>query len=204
MRIARRLFGPSRKEIWLKLSEEVNGRFVEGGFLGRDKVEVEHGGWTLTLDTYVVSTGKVILTFTRMRAPYVNPDGFRFTVYRKSIFSGLGKLLGMQDIEIGDPPFDEGFIVKATDEPAVRMLLANATIRDLLSKQKDIQLVVKDDEGWFGTKFPEGVDELYFVTGGTITDIDRLKLLYDLFAETLDELCRIGAASRTPPDVTVK
>ena len=204
MSIARRLFGPSRKEIWLKLSEEVNGRFVEGGFLGRDKVEVEHGGWTLTLDTYVVSTGKVILTFTRMRAPYVNPDGFRFTVYRKSIFSGLGKLLGMQDIEIGDPPFDEGFIVKATDEPAVRMLLANATIRDLLSKQKDIQLVVKDDEGWFGTKFPEGVDELYFVTGGTITDIDRLKLLYDLFAETLDELCRIGAASRTPPDVTVK
>jgi len=204
MRIARRLFGPSRKEIWLKLSEEVNGRFVEGGFLGRDKVEVEHGGWTLTLDTYVVSTGKVILTFTRMRAPYVNPDGFRFTVYRKSIFSGLGKLLGMQDIEIGDPPFDEGFIVKATDEPAVRMLLANATIRDLLSKQKDIQLVVKDDEGWFGTKFPEGVDELYFVTGGTITDIDRLKLLYDLFAETLDELCRIGAASRTPPDVRVK
>jgi len=167
-------------------------------------VEVEHGGWTLTLDTYVVSTGKVILTFTRMRAPYANPDGFRFTVYRKSIFSGLGKLLGMQDIEIGDPPFDEGFIVKATDEPAVRMLLANATIRDLLSKQKDIQLVVKDDEGWFGTKFPEGVDELYFVTGGTITDIDRLKLLYDLFAETLDELCRIGAASRTPPDVTVK
>jgi len=204
MRIARRLFGPSRKEIWLKLSEEVNGRFVEGGFLGRDKVEVEHGGWTLTLDTYVVSTGKVILTFTRMRAPYVNPDGFRFTVYRKSIFSGLGKLLGMQDIEIGDPPFDEGFIVKATDEPAVRMLLANATIRDLLSKQKDIQLVVKDDEGWFGTKFPEGVDEVYFVTGGTITDIDRLKLLYDLFAETLDELCRIGAASRTPPDVRVK
>ena len=110
----------------------------------------------------------------------------------------------MQDIEIGDPPFDEGFIVKATDEPAVPMLLANATIRDLLSKQKDIQLVVKDDEGWFGTKFPEGVDEVYFVTGGTITDIDRLKLLYDLFAETLDELCRIGAASRTPPDVRVK
>jgi len=204
MSLVRRVFGPSRKEIWRKLSEEVNGRFVEGGFLGRDKVEVEHGGWTLTLDTYAVHAGKAVITFTRMRAPYVNPDRFRFTVYRKSVFSGLGKLLGMQDIEVGQPPFDEDFIVKATSESLVRSLLASATIRDLLSKQKDIKLSVKDDEGWFGTKFPEGVDELHFEVHGMIKDIDRLKLVYELFAETLDELCRIGGASRMPPDVKVK
>src|SRR6185436_8692658 len=102
--------------------------------------------------------------------------------------------MGMQDIEIGDPPFDDDFIVQASDVPAIRTLLANATIRDLISKQKDIRFSVKDDEGWFGTKFPEGVDELHFVVLGVIKDIDRLKLLYDLFAETLDELCRIGEA----------
>ena len=47
-----------------------------------------------------------------MRAPYINPEGFRFTIYRKGFFSGLGKLLGMQDIEIGDPEFDEAFIIQ--------------------------------------------------------------------------------------------
>ena len=55
-----------------------------------------------------------------MRAPYVNPEGFRFTIYRKGIFSELGKLLGMQDIEVGDPEFDEAFIIKGNDEFKVR------------------------------------------------------------------------------------
>ena len=55
-----------------------------------------------------------------MRAPYVNPEGFRFTIYRKGLFSDLGKLLGMQDIEVGDPEFDEAFIIKGNDESKVR------------------------------------------------------------------------------------
>jgi hypothetical protein len=139
-----------------------------------------------------------------MRAPFVNPTGFRFRVYRTSIFTGLGKLFGMQDLEIGDPPFDDGFVVQATEESRVRELLRSPRLRDLITQQKDIQLSVKDDEGFFGTKFPDGVDELLFVSLGIIKDIDRLKLLYELFTETLGELVRIGAASDTPPNVTVK
>jgi hypothetical protein len=34
--------------------------------------------------------------------------------------------------------------------------------------QPTLTLSVLDDEGWFGTKFPEGVDELKFHTVGTI------------------------------------
>jgi hypothetical protein len=198
------MFGPSRKEIWRQLSEETHGRYVEGGFWKGDKVEVEHRDWTVTLDTYAVSTGKVTIVFTRMRAPFVNPGAFRFEVYRKSIFSGIGKFLGMQDIEVGDSFFDDDFIVKSTDESRVRLLLANARIRELLSRQKDIRFSVRDDDGWFGTKYPDGVDELHFAVAGVIKDIDRLKLLYDLFAATLDELCRIGSAADTPPGVELK
>ena len=198
------IFGPSRKEIWQKLSADLNARYVSGRWGTGDKVQVDHAGWTLTLDTYVVPAGKTMLVFTRMRAPFVNPTGFRFRVYRKSIFTGLGKWFGMQDIEIGDPPFDDGFVIQSADETRVRELLRSPKIRDLITQQKDIELSVKDDEGFFGTKFPDGVDELHFVTLGIIKDIDRLKLLYELFAETLGELCRIGAASDTPPNVNVK
>jgi len=35
---------------------------------------------------------------------------------------------------------------------------------------------------------------------GVIKDVERLKLLYELFSETLDELCRIGSARQTAPD----
>ena len=94
--------------------------FVEGGFWKGSKVQSHVGPWTITLDTYTESSGESSTTYTRMRAPYVNPEGFRFTIYRKGPFSGLGKLLGMQDIEVGDPEFDEAFIIKGNDESMVR------------------------------------------------------------------------------------
>ena len=129
-----------------------------------------------------------------MRAPYVNPSGFRFTVYRRGLFSDIAKRLGMQDIEIGDAEFDRDFIIKGNDEAQVRALLASERIRRLIAAQPEMYFTVKDDEGWFGASFPKGVDELYFLVGGTITDVGRLKALYELFGETLDQLCRIGSA----------
>jgi hypothetical protein len=203
MSALRRMFGPSRKEIWRQLSDEIAGRYVEGTFWKGDKVEATHDEWIVTLDTFAVSTGKVVIVFTRMRAPYVNPGGFRFTVYRKGVFSGLGKKLGMQDIEIGDEEFDRDFIIKATDESRVRELMSNKRIRDLIALQPDLKFSVRDDEGWFGPRFPDGVDELSFVVGGVVTDIQRLKRMYELFSETLDELCRIGAAYKHAPDLAV-
>ena len=197
----RGMFGPSRKEVWQQLSREMGARFVEGGFTKSDKVLVTHGEWTVTLDTYAVSTGKVTIIFTRMRAPYVNPDGFRFRVYRRGVFSDIGKALGMQDVEVGQAGFDEDFIIKGTDEGKLRQLFANPKIRALIDAQKDIDFSVKDDEGWFGATFPDGVDELVFQVAGVIKDIDRLKLLYELFAETLDELCRMGSAYRSDPKI---
>jgi hypothetical protein len=199
----RKWFGPSREEIWKQLSAELGGQYVPDAFWKRGRVEASHGEWTITFDTYVVSTGKVTVVYTRVRAPYVNPDGFRFNIYRKGFFSGMGKMLGMQDIEIGVEPFDTDFIVKANDESKVRNLLSNERVRDLIAGQPEIKLEVKDDEGWFGAKFPEGVDELLFMQVGVIKDVERLKHLYELFAATLDELCRIGSAYESKPEVTL-
>ncbi len=203
MSVLRRLFGPSKTEIWRQLAEQVGGQFVQSGFFGREKVIVRAGEWTLTLDTHTVSTGKSNITYTRMRAPYVNADGFRFEIYRKSVFSGLGKLLGMQDVEIGVPDIDDAFIIKGTHEAKLRMLFADPSIGELLRKQPRIRLRVQDDEGWFGASFPQGVDELHFQVAGIIKDVERLKLLFELFAAVLDRLCRMGSAYERDPGVAL-
>jgi hypothetical protein len=203
MSLLRKWFGPSKDEIWRLLSAEIGGQFVEGGFARGAQVRATHGDWTVTLDTYVVSTGHSTTVYTRMRAPYVNPSEFRFTIYRKGIFSDIGKMLGMQDIEVGDGDFDRDFIIKATDEHRVRALLSSARLRALIAAQPEMYLTVKDDEGWFGASFPQGVDELYFLVGGTIKDLDRLKGLYELFGEALDQLCRIGSAYQGDPKVAL-
>lgn len=197
------LFGPSKEEIWRQLCAEIDARYVEGGFWKGDKVQARRGEWTVTLDTHTVSNGETRTTYTRMRAPYMNPDGFRFTIYRRGFFSDLAKWFGMQDVEIGDEQFDHDFIIKGNDEQRLRQLFSRPKIRELIARQPEIHFTVKDDEGWFGPNFPDGVDELYFTVVGVIKDVERLKLLYELFAETLDQLCRTGSAYGNDPNVSV-
>ena len=199
----RALFGPSKKEIWRQLAAEIEGTFTDGGWRRSDRVEATHEQWIVTLDTYVVSTGRTTIVFTRMRAPFVNPNGFRFTVSRRNVFTGIATWLGAQDVTVGYEPFDTDFVIKGTDERLLRELFAGERLRELLEKQPNVRFTVKDDEGWFATKFPEGVDELCFEVVGVIKDIELLKALYDLFAETLDQLCRIGSASHDAANVKI-
>ena len=200
--VLRKLFGPSKEEIWRQLAEEVNGQFIDGRWFGPTaRVEANCGQWTVTLDTFTVSNGKSSTTYTRMRAPYVNRDGFRFNIYRAGIFTGIGKFFGMQDVEIGDPYFDEPFVIQGNSERKLRELLANERIKEFFHAQPHIRLSVKDDEGWFGAHFPDGVDELYFVVTGVLKDFERLHSLFYLFAEVLEHLCRIGSAYEDAPNV---
>lgn len=201
MSLRRKLFGPDQDEIWRQLCNEIGATFVEGGLWKGTKVLAQVKEWVITLDTYTVHANNATITYTRIRAPYVNKDGFRFNIYRKNIFSGIGKFFGMQDVEVGYPEFDNAFIIKGNDDSKLRSLFGNAKIRELIQAQPEIYFHVKDDEGWFKTKFPEGVDELYFQVRGVIQDVQRLKALYELFAEVLNHLCSIGSAYENDPNV---
>jgi hypothetical protein len=48
------------------------------------------------------------------------------------------------------------------------------------------------------------VDELSFEVVGIIKDRERLKSLFDLFSLVLDELCRLGSAYVTDPNVVLE
>ena len=192
MSVLRKLFGPSREEIWRQLAAEIGAAYIEGGFWKRDQVEASHGEWTVTLDTYFDAALKA--DFTRLRAPFVNPEGFRFTVYRRGLFSDVAKLLGMQDIELGYAEFDQDFIIKGTHEAKLRALFDHVRIRQLVSAQREIHFSVQAPERRRKRGLRANTDELSFKARGVLKDPDRLKQLFDLFAETLDQLCRIGAA----------
>ena len=180
----------------------MNATYIKRGFGKGDRVEAQHGEWTVTLDTYTVSTGKTVIVFTRMRAPYVNPDGFRFSISRRGFFSGIAKFFGMQDIEIGDEPFDTDFIIQANDEFKVKQLLANTTDPRVARRSEgDPVQGRRTTRAGVDRRFRSTSIELQFMVGGVIKDIDRLKELYELFAETLDEFCRIGSAYEGSPGV---
>jgi hypothetical protein len=197
------LSGRDHEEIWRQLAGELKGQFSEGRWTTNSKVEARWKHWTITIDRHVVSSGKHATIYTRIRAPYLNADGFRFRIYRKSIFTGLGKKLGLvQDIEIGDQFFDDEFVIQGNSEPKVAAMCRKEAIRRLLEAQPNICLEVKDDEGWFGS-FPEGVDELHFLASEVIKDMEQLKQLYQLFAVVLDYLCSVGSAYERDPETSL-
>lgn len=199
MTFLRSLFGPSRDEIWSRLATEVEGRFREGGWFESSKVEVDVGPWTVVLDTFTRSAGKSRTTYTRLRAPYVNPGRFRFQVSPQNFLSDLGRFFGMQDVAVGVPEFDAAWVVQGTDEARLRELFADEDLRALLRGAGPVSFEVRDDDGFFGRKFPQGVDELVLTTRGTVKDLARLKVFFALFAATLDRLVSMGAAERTDP-----
>ncbi|WP_419940288.1 DUF3137 domain-containing protein [Candidatus Palauibacter sp.] len=147
MSLLQGLFGPSREKIWRQLSRDVGGQFHAGGLFSQSAVQARTDDWIITLDTYTQRAGNTNQTFTRLRAPYFNPEGFRFEVYRAGLFSGLGKVLGMEDIEVGHHRFDRDFVIKGNAPRRVRRLFDNRKVRHLIDAQPKIHLSVKGHDG---------------------------------------------------------
>ena len=200
MSILRSLFGPSRDEIWSQIAYDLGAEYNGGGFWDRDYISYQHGEWEIILDTYTQSTGKSSVTYTRMRAPFVNRDGLYFKVYRSGFFSNMGKYFGMQDIEIGDEYFDKDFIIKGNDQFQIARLLAGDDIKALIELHPRIHFEIRDDEGVFTKKYAEGVDELYFQCVGVLKNKNQIKGLFDLFAFTLERLVDIDSAYAHDPN----
>ena len=201
MGFLRSVFGPSKDEIWGQLASDIGGEYEDGGFLGRDVLRYHFGEWEITLDTYTQSTGKSSTTYTRMRAPFANKDGLYFKIYNQGFFASIGKALGMQDIETGDTYFDEHFVIKGNSPENIKLLLGDPNLKELIQHQPAICFEVKGDEGWFGSRFPDGVDELHFQCYGILRDEALLKNLFEMFSIALQRLVQIDSAYEIDPNV---
>jgi len=84
------------------------------------------------IDHYDVSQGRSSTPYTRVRAKAIEPMPLVTKVYREGLLSTVGKLIGTQDVEVGQPEFDEKFMVKADDVAAARALFDSELCRDLL------------------------------------------------------------------------
>ncbi len=198
------MFYPGVKEALKQLGGEVGGEFADGGLFASNKVRVRARSWTITLDTFAVFRGRGGSTkYVRMRAPYVSLDDFRFTIYRKGIYSGLGKIFGMQDVEVGDPELDRDFVIKSNDPSKARALVASPGVRQLIQHQPSSYLEGKGGGSQPGEKLsqgiPGGVGGLHFREVGLVKDGEWFRALSELFVEALDQLCRIGSASEDDP-----
>lgn len=80
--------------------------YVEGNYRGRP----------LKVRNFTKGSGKNRSPWHEVCLTLNNPRGLTFYVGPESLFSKIGKAIGMQDIPVGDPRFDETFVLKCNDQ----------------------------------------------------------------------------------------
>ncbi len=205
------LFGPKKEEVYEQLAIDLNGKFTRGDFTNPVKVDIPFKNWTITLDTKVimeiinVSSGNPYggnAEYTRVRAPFVKIGNFQFAITNTSTLDSFAKLLGAQAIIIGDENFDNLFMIQGNDELKVKHLFSNSIIRQLLIELVNINLTIRTEEGLFGSPLPENVNEIFFKSEDVIVEVNKLKLLTQLFSEILEQLTKIGVAKNDKPNIS--
>ena len=191
-------FREYRHEIWRVLRRDLD---EAGDNWKGTPITVHHGPFAVVLDVHTEGGGRTAHVVTRFRAPYINRDGFRFRIKRRTFMSDLATMLGAQDIQAGFEPFDEEFVLQANSKSAMCRLVKDESIRRELEILPVSLVEVRDDEGYFGPQFPGEVDELYMECDGRITAVADLEGLYELFADLLDRMCRIGTAYEDDPNL---
>lgn len=197
----RALFRDHAEDVWRQLGDALGAEFVDREGWRKDCVRIESGPWTVTLDRDLRPAARTEVVYTRFRAPYVNADGFRFEIRHQTLLDTFTHLVGMQDVEVGDPEVDRAFVIRASDERKVRRLLASDTLRRYLKSEPGLHLFVRDSGDWFAEEYPDGVDELVLEVEDEVNDLERLRRLYNTFAETLHRLAHIGSAYEKDPGI---
>jgi len=200
MSLLTNIFGPPRADIWTAIAYDIGGNYIHGGLFGKSAITLKHREWDIMMDHFSRG-GKNRTRHTRMRAPFGRKTDFLFQIKREGTFSSVGKLLGMQDIQLGDDFFDEQFIIKANNIHHIKHLLDDEELKNYIMHQPKILLKIRHEHtSFFKTGHPDFIDELYFECRGIMKNEEIIKDLFSLFTTILDRLVLLDLAYEGRPN----
>lgn len=186
---------------WSEFAESIGAEFRQGESYAARVHSPSFRGWEMMLDRYATREELLNRTIwrTRVRAPFRAMRPFRLEVRRLSWRDSIARLAGslrrrssLQYVKTGDRELDARFAIRSGSGAEVRDLFANPRIRALIAEQESMDLRVAEvvEEGV--SAIVEWIDELHFEARGGIADAERLRSLFELFAEMLDHLLTLG------------
>jgi hypothetical protein len=108
-------------EAYSQLARSYGGSCDPGGLLSRPKVQFAHAGARVVVDVFATG-GENTVYYTQVHFLGRQPS-VRCEVYPERAWSRVGKLMGMEDVQIGSPGFDDQYIIKGDSRAALRSLL---------------------------------------------------------------------------------
>lgn len=113
-----------------QFARDYGGEVHPATWLTLPSMTFRHDGFLVTL-SYTHGGRKQSKYCTHLTIAWPS-NNLRCEIFPTSVLSGLRKLIGMQDIEIGSPSFDEPFIITGNDAAAIQKLLTPEAQQALL------------------------------------------------------------------------
>lgn len=110
-------------EVYALLAARFGGTAERGNWTSRPSARFVYNGASVLVDIYSTG-GKHPQYYSQVHVSWADP-ALRLEVYPESFFARVGKFLGMQDIEIGSPEFDEAYIITGHDPEAIKRFLSS-------------------------------------------------------------------------------
>jgi hypothetical protein len=133
------------REAFGSLALRTGMQVEEGNFLRAPRLTGNYRSRATQIYTYQVRSGKNSTTYTAVTMEIANPNHYTLMLRREHALDGLGKKLGMKDLEVGDSEFDSKFVVKS--EPQIlapEMIRQYGNLRDALMRIPTIFVDLKD------------------------------------------------------------
>ena len=105
-----------------EFARRIGGKLEDGDVWGLPKVRFHHQGIEALLKYSSHSDGESTSYRTHFSIHWPNLF-LRCEIYPESLLTGLRRLLGMQDIQIGSPRFDDSFVITGNDEAEIKQFL---------------------------------------------------------------------------------
>jgi hypothetical protein len=186
------------KSVWMDLTDEMNGEFEDGTYAVKAKLPLPGTPFSLAMQMHTHPMGQAISETTVLAVPFNYFDNeFQFAVHNSSTVEEVAKILGLQDIVVGDADFDKTYIIQGSDPRTVQKLFSDSKFKMKIQEQKAVNLSIVDSRHkQFGITPPKGVGVLTFVEKGAVNSFERLTSLVELMALTLEHLQTFGVAAQ--------
>ena len=112
----------TRASAFQQLAARFGGTSQGGGFFEKPSAHFNYQGVSTLVDTYSTG-GKHPKHYLQLRIYWPQND-LRCEVYPEGFFLRLGKMLGMEDVEIGSPHFDRDYIISGGSAATLSKLLS--------------------------------------------------------------------------------
>ncbi|MCT4620966.1 MAG: hypothetical protein N4A62_16460 [Marinisporobacter sp.] len=185
-----RFFGPTQRDIWERVSKEIEGEFVVvEGLMKTYKVRKKFKDWEIVLD--ICSSGeRYAPTCTRVYATFYNKHGLRFKIFDEYFQNYFQSYFDMQDIKIDQSGFSREFIIRSNSQTVMKIFFENQTIRELINMEEDILFEISGVD-YYEVK-PDENANIEIKACGVIKNTEFLKNMFELIATCLLELKKIN------------